>query len=375
VLHNMQRFAPVSLFEELRTAWDTGYTGMGNVFSAYLMAYALCLVPMGVLADRVDNRRLMTIGAFLSLAGSVLFAISPNLNMAILARWGLGISGAFLYVPSVRYLVANFASEKRASAMGWLELGAGLGHVLALTILPGTVGSLGLTGTFLIPSAIAAVLLIGITLVLKSARTTGYGLGQAGTIFRSATFWSFIVFNFLGLLATYALSGWMPTYLRRDFRFSAVEAGTLAALTSVGLMVFSPIAGRVSDRLGARKPVLFTGSLLSVVCLTAMVLSHDIRVVVVASLFMGASSAFTIPVGMIFAGEVFANAGAGLAVGLVATSSQIASSVSGPLFGYVLDLTGAFLMVWGMALACLVARIPFLTVVGERKKQRPPMNE
>ena len=188
----MQRFAPVSLFEELRTAWDTGYTGMGNVFSAYLMAYALCLVPMGVLADRVDNRRLMTIGAFLSLAGSVLFAISPNLNMAILARLGLGISGAFLYVPSVRYLVANFASEKRASAMGWLELGAGLGHVLALTILPGTVGSLGLTGTFLIPSAIVAVLLIGITLVLKSSRSTGDSLGRAGTIFRSATFWSFV---------------------------------------------------------------------------------------------------------------------------------------------------------------------------------------
>ncbi len=98
-----------------------------------------------------------------------------------------------------------------------------------------------------------------------------------------------------------------------------------------------------------------------------LILSHDVRVVPVAALMMGGGSAFTVPVGMMFAGEVFGEAGAGFAVGLTATTGQIASSVSGPVSGYILDLTGSFLTIWGMALTCAVLRIPLLVAIAERK--------
>ncbi len=106
------------------------------MFGAYLIAYAVCLVPMGMLADRLDNTRLLVIGIFLNMAGSALFAVAPNLNVAVLARLTLGVSGSFLYVPSVRYVVAVFARGKRASVMGWVELGTGLGDMLAVAMLP-----------------------------------------------------------------------------------------------------------------------------------------------------------------------------------------------------------------------------------------------
>ena len=101
-----------------------------------------------------------------------------------------------------------------------------------------------------------------------------------------------------------------------------------------------------------------------------MVVSHDIAVVIIAAVLVGASQALTVPVGMIFAGEIFANVGAGLAVALTATTGQIASSLSGPLCGYILDLTRNFIIVWVVALACSVARIPFLMVVRENKSIR-----
>ncbi len=123
LLHNMQRFAPVSLFEELRVLWGTSYTDMGNLLGAHLITYALCQIPMGLLADRIDNKRLMTIGGILSLVGTVLFALSPNLTVAMIARVGLGLSSSFLYIPTVRYVVATFNREKRASTMGWVEFG------------------------------------------------------------------------------------------------------------------------------------------------------------------------------------------------------------------------------------------------------------
>jgi len=367
VLHNIQRFAPVSLFEELRAIWNSDYTGMGMLFGAHLMAYAVTLVPVGMLADRVDNKRLMMMGVLLSLASSLFFAISPDLNRAILARLGLGASGALIYVPTVRYLVSTFEKKKRASAMGCLEFGAGLGYTLALATLPGAMGPLGLRGAFLIPPAMAAVLVAVIALKLRSTRSTRRSIDQKRAVLTSWVFWAFFIFNFLGMLAGYAVSGWLPTYLRRDFGYGAVDAGLVAALVSGALMVFSPLAGVVSDRLGARKPVLLAGSALAVGCLAAMVMSRDIRVVIIAAVLVGVSKALTIPVAMIFAGEIFANAGAGLAVALTATTGQIASSLSGPLCGYILDLTRSFIMVWAVALACSVAKIPFLMVVREKK--------
>src|SRR5512140_283629 len=104
----MQRFAPVTLYDEFRALWNTDYTGAGGLFAAYLIAYAIMLFPMGMLADRFDNKKLMMFGAGLNLVSTVLFALSPNLAMGMLARMALGVSGAFLYVPSVRYIVTSF---------------------------------------------------------------------------------------------------------------------------------------------------------------------------------------------------------------------------------------------------------------------------
>ena len=126
-LHNLQRIAPVSLYDEFRTAWDTDYTGTGALFAAYLIAYALMLFPMGMLADRIDNKKLLMMGAGLNLVCSVLFALSPNLTMGILARLGLGVSGAFLYVPSVRYVVTTFDQNSR----GKVWVGCSVAQVLA----------------------------------------------------------------------------------------------------------------------------------------------------------------------------------------------------------------------------------------------------
>jgi MFS family permease len=87
----------------------------------------------------------------------------------------------------------------------------------------------------------------------------------------------------------------------------------------------------------------------------------------IASLISGLSSAFTVPIAMIFAGELFSAAGAGLAVGLTGTTGQIASSLSGPLFGYTLDSTGSFFIVWGLALVFSTVRILCLLPIAERR--------
>lgn len=367
VLHNIQRMAPTPLFDELRVQWNVDYTTVGALYSSYLIAYAVMLSPMGLLADRVDNKKLMMVGTVLNLGASVLFALAPNIAVAMLSRVVLGISGAFLWAPSVRYVVACFDQKSRGQVMGWVQFGAGLGQVLALTLIPAAAVHAGLVAAFLLPAAVSLPLLAGQGLWLQSTLSSGKKLGAVGSLFRTGGFKPHLTFVFLAFLANYAIAGWLPTYLRRDFGFGAVEAGTASSLSAMALMVCSPLAGKLSDWLGARKPVLQAGSALSILCFAIMVFSHNSGLVVLAALMKGAASALTTPIAMMFAGEVFAGAGAGLAVALTSTTGQIASSISGPLFGYTLDATGSFAAVWGVALACTVGSMAFLTPVQERR--------
>ena len=373
-LHNLQRFAPVSLFDEFRTLWDTDYTGAGTLFAAYLIAYAVMLFPMGMLADRFDNKKLLMLGTVLNVVASVLFVLAPNLYMGILARIVLGVSGAFLYVPSVRYVVTTFGQKNRGQVMGWVQFGAGVGQVLGLSLMPLATVHSDLASAFLIPAVLAGVLLAVQGLQLAPTRSTGKESPVMGDVLRTEGFKPFLAFFFLAFLANYAISGWLPTYLRTDFGFSPAQAGFAASLSAVALAICSPMAGSLSDRLGARKPVLMAGSALSLICFAAMVFSHDPVIIVLAAALKGVGSAMTTPVSMMFAGESFAAAGAGVAVGFASTTGQLASSASGPFFGYTLDLTQNFATMWGVALGCVLGSMLFLTMVKERKWD-PPGNK
>jgi MFS family permease len=366
-LHNLQRFAPVTLYDEFRVLWHTDYTAAGALFAAYLIAYALMLFPMGVLADRIDNKKLLIFGAALNLAASALFASAPSLGVAMFARVLLGISGAFLYVPSVRYVVTSFDKKSRGKAMGWVQFGAGAGQIAGLIMIPFAVAQAGLAAGFLVPACLAGLLVAGQVAALHSAHADSAARQPVSSVLASKGFTPFLAFVFLAFMANYAISGWLPTYLRHDFGLAPTHAGMAAALSGVALSICSPLAGVLSDRLGSRKPVLLTGSVISVACFAIMAFSHDLRIVVVAAFLKGAASALTIPVAQMFAGEVFAAAGAGVAVGFTSTTGQLASSASGPLFGFALDETGSFSVLWGAALACVVASILFLAPVKEPK--------
>jgi DHA1 family inner membrane transport protein len=371
-LHNAQRLAPVPLVDELMVRLGTDYVGAGNLFGAYMITYALASIPSGVLADRYDARRLVGAGAGLSLLGSTLFALAESYEVALAARLILGVAGGLLYVPAVRFVVSAFPAGRRGSVMGFMEAGVGVGQILALTVVPLLAARFDLTQAFLSLAVFAALALAGVALGLPAARTEasgGRGSGNMAGLVRNYGFWCLVAFHFLGMISIYALMAWTPTFFRMEFGFTAVEAGLVAALTSMGLAVFSPVAGAVSDKLGARTPVLLAGSALLVATLAVLMLVRTPWVAVAASGIAGVAVAFSIPVLVIMIGESFARYGPGLAVSIAGTAGQMAASLSGPLFGFTLEVSHSFVLVWGVALALGAVRVPFL-IVGDNRTRR-----
>jgi predicted MFS family arabinose efflux permease len=68
---------------------------------------------------------------------------------------------------------------------------------------------------------------------------------------------------------------------------------------------------------------------------------------------------------MVFATERFGEGAAGLAVGMVNGIGQTGSSLSGVVFGPVLDATGSFTAIWWTCLPLALVRYALLRAAGE----------
>ena len=370
-LHNAMRIGPVTLVEEFRGRYGTDYAGVGNIVGAYTLAYGFSQLAAGLLTDRVGSRRLMLVGLALGAVGSTTFAVTSAYPVAVLGRLLMGAAGGCLYTPTIAYLFAAFPAALRGRAMGFAETGVGAGQAAALLGFPVLFGVVGLTWAFLVLPAAAFVLALAVLLALPPIaplRTAGPGSIRA--LAGERDFWLLLVgVAFVGMLAQVAMLSWMPTYLRQVHGFGVVGAGVSTGIVVTGLTLFSPIFGVLSDRLTARRPVLLIGSLLALAAFVVLLVTREPWVAIGAALLISASMAATIPMQVVFASERFRTVGAGTAVGLVNTGSQLAASLGGPLYGGFLDRGLGFGAIWGVATALGGLRLLAVLGLGEAPRR------
>ncbi|MCA1667616.1 MAG: MFS transporter, partial [Thermomicrobia bacterium] len=118
VVHNAQRTGVVPLFTDLQRRFGVDYAGVGTLFAAYVFGYAIFQAIIGLVGDRFDARALLLAGLALSALFSAAFAGTRNYELALVARFLLGATGAFLYTPAMKLGITLFARAERGRVMG-----------------------------------------------------------------------------------------------------------------------------------------------------------------------------------------------------------------------------------------------------------------
>ena len=373
VIANTQRIDVVPFFNDLRSYYHRDYTGVGALLSAYLLGYLLAQVPMGLAADNLPTRRVTLAGLALIAATSGVFALVRQYWPAMLLRFLMGVSGAALYSSTVKLLLG--IAPSRGAAMGVLQSGAGTGMIAGLFGLPLLAQVVGIRPAFL-------------AVAVASAATFGYGAAclpggpppraaggtighQVGTIVRDRSFVYLASCTFLGLFSAYGITAWLPTYLRNEFRFTRAAAGAIASLINVGLAAASPVTGALSDRLGVRGPVIVGGFVALALAFAVLLGVHSVAAVGGAAAIAGVGLALTLPILTTMTTEIFSVERAGVAVSLNLAVGQVASTISGVLFGIVLDATGSFRLVWSIGTAVAAAGIVPAALLRVRERTAP----
>ena len=275
------------------------------VATSYLLAAAMFLVPFGRMADIQGRKKIFTYGIWVYTVSSFLSAVSTSAIMLIFFRVLNGIGSAMIFGTGVAILTSVFPARERGKALGinvaavylGLSLGPFLGGFLTqylgwrsiflvnvplgLIIIAAVLTLKGewaeakgekfdLTGSVIYSITLVAIM-YGISLLpaVQGGLLILVGvLGISGfvrwemkvespvfniNIFRNNTV--FALSNLAALInysATFAVGFLLSLYLQYTKGFSPQNAGLILVSQPVIMAIFSPFAGRLSDRVEPR---------------------------------------------------------------------------------------------------------------------------
>lgn len=370
---------------------------LGWVATSYLIAAAMFLVPFGRIADIYGRKRIFTYGILLFTSSSLLCALSTSATMLISFRVLQGIGGAMIFGTGVAMLTSVFPLGERGRALGinvaavylGLSLGPFVGGfltqhlgwrsifianvplgliVIALILwklkgdwatakgerfdLPGSlIYSLMLVaimyGFSLLPAMAGGWLILAGVLALVAfvwwemrvqSPVLNIGLFRNNAVFAFSNLAALINYS-----ATFAVAFLLSLYLQYIKGFSPQYAGVILISQPVVQAVFSPIAGRLSDRIEPRI-LASAGMALTVVGLSMFT-------------FLSADTSLAFIIG----GLVLL--GFGLALFSSPNTNAVMSSVENRSYG-VASATLATMRQVGMMLSMGVAMLLFAVYIG-----------
>jgi sugar phosphate permease len=356
------RLCPAVVAKEMMTSLGVGGAIMGVLASAYFYPYALMQLPAGLLADSWGPRRTITLFFIVAAVGSALLGLAPNSVVAIIGRGLVGVGVSLLFVSTMKIQAVWFRKQEFALMAGILMAVGGAGGLLAATPLAWLAGAIGWRASFVVIGAGTLFLALLIWVVVRdkpedlgwpsivkadpgadaphAAIPLGAGMKMVLTEVR---FWPLAVWFFFNFAVFFSVAGlWGGPYLREACGLDNIQTGNVLAMATLSMIVFSPVTGWVSNRVG-RKPVMIAGSvgvILVVIWPVLFTTTLPLWSLFVLVFCLGVFGSAVVVVGFTTAKELFPVAIAGTSTGLINLFPFAGGAVMQPVLGAVLEHFG-----------------------------------
>lgn len=327
-----------------------GQAQAANILSAVVGLAGLATLVgypvLGRLSDRTTwslgrRRPYLLIGAVLMALGGLLTVLVSSVPLLILANVVTSIGGASALVAVTAIIPDLWAPERRGPVAALIALGTPVGALVGLALTTPVTGNVGLM--VLYPYALAVIATVLLAVVLKDRRLAKTDRPRFDLREFATTFWVNPVTNrnyglvwwsrLLLFFGVAAVNAYQFLYLLVGLRVgSPQQVGVdifLATLVLVGVsLVFAPIAAKVSDVIGRRKPFVIVSAALFAVGIVLVTVAKDFPSFLLAIAVVGLGQGIYFAVDLALATQVLPDQqAAGKDLGILNLASTLPSAL------------------------------------------------
>lgn len=245
---------------------------MGYLLSSFLWMYVICLVPVGLLVDRVGGKIVNGLGIFLWSVATILTGFAPNFLFMVGTRVVMGIGESTSWPASNRIIREWFPASERGFANAIFGAGAAFGPAAGAVVISAIVATFGWRVGFFVAGAVGLVwLLAWLALFDRPERARWLSQGERELIIaerdggseqrdgatlpasplwyllQRRSVWGLFLTQGCEVYGGYMLLTWLPSYLQQAKGLSVINAGMLTAVPFAVASLIGIGLGKLSD--------------------------------------------------------------------------------------------------------------------------------
>jgi len=272
------------------------------ISAVFFYAFAITQIPITMYLDGIGPRISMTVLSLIGVIGAIVFAVGHSVPVLVTGRVLMGIGMACNLMGTLKIITLWFTPRHFATLSALVISTGTVGNLFAATPLVLMAQSVGWRNSFLVIGAINLFLAFLFYIIAwdRPRELIVHDVPRAASmqlreiarslhhLVKEKDYWIISLGTFCryGIFAA-VQSLWAGPFLIHTIGVSAVSAGNLLVLMSIGVVIGSPLSGWLSDTvLRNRKGVIVSGLIaMGVILIILTRLSSGIGMTVLGILF------------------------------------------------------------------------------------------
>ena len=243
-----------SLFPAIRHEFNLSFQQLSYLATAFTIVLSLASFPLGVLADQVSKRAVISAGVLFWSASTIFSGLAGSFRALLVARGMVGVGEAAYYPAGTALISASFPKEIRARVQGTFDIGMFIGGAVGLALGGAILQAYGWRPAFFVVGIPG--LLLGLS-ALRLPKTPTVAVvesmplwGLLWELLRVPAFVALLMSGWFCSFAGYAYVTFGPDLIQEFKGFTALQAGTAIAFALLAGGTFGIATGAyLSDML------------------------------------------------------------------------------------------------------------------------------
>ncbi|MCR5224539.1 MAG: MFS transporter [Alphaproteobacteria bacterium] len=278
--YGVRSAVPNVLNEELRNCFSISATQMGSLISLFYIAYTVMQIPVGVLIDRYNPKKIAIFAFACVSLGTIMFVATNSYIVAGISQLFLGFGCSFAFVLVMKIANDVFPKQKVALFSSIAISCGSLGPVIMSPLLAYLSQLYYWKHVVILFGSLGFLFSLSGAILLRKCEisgeceidNSGLNITEALTEILSNSLYFFIgAFSMLMLGPVSAFcDAWGLTFVKNVYGLDKVHAASVVSMVYIGTIVGGPIVAYIAEKCNSYKKVMISGSVLLFMLISAL---------------------------------------------------------------------------------------------------------